>query len=145
LAVVLAAGIMAAGGASAVRPRGPFLLLSLNSFGDVRWSCAAGSAPGHDRFGLQYRQAARSATSRVRLIVGGLTMKSVETNPGSVVSFPLLRPVRQTLILVARTEPGTLTARVNVDFRRPDRKPSYSACWSYMPPPAVASISFSPN
>jgi hypothetical protein len=145
LAFLLAAGIVAANGASAVRPRGPFPLLSLNSFGDVSWLCAPGSSRERDRFGLRYSQATGTATTRVRLVVGGRTVKTVQTNPGSAVRFPLLRPARQKLILVARTEPGTLTARVSVDFVRPYRRPSYAACWKYMPPPATASISFSPN
>ena len=145
LAVLLVAGVLAASGASAVRPRGPFLLISLNSFGEVSWLCAPGSSARQDRFGLRYSQATGTATTRVRLVVGGHTVKTVQTIPGSVVRFPLLRPTRQKVILVARSEPGTLTARVTVDFGRPYRKPSYSACWNYMPPPAAALISFSPN
>ena len=81
----------------------------------------------------------------VRLVVGGRTIKTAKTNPGTVVRFPFLRPARERLIFVQSHEPGTLRAVVDVDFRRPYRQPFYSACWPYMPPPAKASISFRPS
>jgi hypothetical protein len=142
LAVLLAA---TPGGATNGRSRGPFLLVSLNSLGQVRWFCAAGTRPHLDRFALQYVQGRVTATTVVRLVVGGRTIRTARTNPGSVVRFPFLRPTRQRLIFVQDHEPGRLTAVVDVDFRRPYRQPFYSACWPYMPPPVNASIRFRPH
>jgi hypothetical protein len=142
LAVVFAA---LPGAATNARPRGPFLLVALNSLGEVRWFCAAGARPNLDEFALQYTQARVTATTLVRLVVGGRTIKKATTNPGAVVRFPFLRPARQRLVFVQSHEPGTLTAVVDVDFGRHYRQPFYSACWSYMPPPVNASIRFRPS
>jgi hypothetical protein len=124
---------------------GPFLLFSLNSLGDVRWRCSAKARTGKDTFALQYRQARTTATTFVRLVVASHTMKTARIEPGHAIRFPFIRPARQRLILVERHEPGTLTAVIEVDFHRPYRQPFYSACWSYMPPPANASIRFRPS
>ena len=142
LAVLLAA---MPGAATNGRTRGPFPLVSLNSLGEVRWSCAVGMRPDLERFALRYAQSRVAATSFVRLVVGGRTIKTARTDPGSVVRFPFLRPARQRLIFVQSHEPGRLTAVVDVDFGRPSRQPIYSACWSYMPPPVNASIRFRPS
>ena len=145
LAVVAVLLVVMPGAAMNGRPRGPFLLVSLSSLGDVRWFCAAGTRPHPDKFALQYVQARATATTFVRLVVGGRTIKTARTNPGSIVRFPFVRQARQRLIFVQSHEPGTLTAVVDVDFRQPYRQSSYSACWPYMPPRVDASIRFRPH
>jgi len=117
----------------------------LNSLGEIRWTCAPGARPGPDKFALQYNHGRDAATTSVRLVAAGRMIKAATVNPGGVLRFPFLRPVRQQLTFVEGREPGTLRAVVNVDFGQPYRQPVYSPCWSYMPPPVSASIRFRPN
>ncbi len=126
LASVLAAGLAAAPGA-AVDERGPFYLVGLPSLGTLTWRC-----DGHDpeRYALGFR-AFRTATTSIRLIARGRTVRSTRVHPRGVVRFPFVRSRVQRLEFVQGTGAGTLRATVTVSFVR-DVPVSY--CVPYAPP-----------
>src|SRR4051794_3029050 len=96
LAIVMAAGLLAVGGAdeSAAsssrqsRVRGPFLLVSLASLGTITWRCDPARKPS---LALGFRAFSSSADAYTRLVVGSRTIKRAHAVPGAQVNFPYLR------------------------------------------------------
>jgi hypothetical protein len=136
LAIVMAAGLVAVGGADGnvasssrqSRVRGPFLLVSLASLGTVTWRCDPARQPS---LALGFRAFSSSADAYARLVVGSRTIKKAHVVPGAQVNFPYVRASVQKLNVVQGTEAGTLRAFVAVDFAAPS-VPSH--CWPYAPP-----------
>jgi hypothetical protein len=125
----------AAASAPPAHVRGPWPLVSLAALGTVTWRCDParhpGPAPGLPALALGFSVARFGQTGKLRLTVGGRTVKTFVTQPGRVYLLPFLRTRTQQLDISASGEDGTLRARVTVTFAAP-RVSAY--CWPYMPP-----------
>jgi hypothetical protein len=120
------------------RERGPWLLTSLPSMGSITWRCTAGARPSARAYALGFRALVSSATDEVRLLVNGRVMLSRTVQPGESVSFPHLAAAVQQVEVTQGTEPRTLKATVDVDFKWA----GYSYCWSYLPPPVTVRVAY---
>ena len=135
LLILLAAAQLTSPVASARRSRvdgrGPWLLTALPGMGTLSWGCRAGWS-GYRTYELRFRAAASSATERVTMVAGGHVLLTRVINPGAVVSFPRSDSWRRQVTVTQSTEPGTLRARVTIDFRPGRVSPSH--CWPWFPP-----------
>ncbi len=110
-----------AAGSSTARPS--FLLVALPSLGTVSWRCTA----EEDRYQLGFRVFRNSATTDVRLVVAGRTVRRARVNPGELPRLPVAG-LSQRLVLSQFTGAGTLRATVDVRFFH---RPVVSHCNSY--------------
>jgi hypothetical protein len=131
LALLLAVGLcalpLAEGRAQgSERGQGPFLLVALPSLGIATWRCS--DAPG--RYALGFRVFARGASTDIRLVARGRTLRRGMVHPGSAIRLPV-QGLEQVLLVEQLTGAGTLRAVVQVRF---DREPVVSHCFPYAPP-----------
>lgn len=124
---VVALGTQASPGAHDSLPgRGPFLLVSLPSLGVVTWRCGPRAAS----YGLGFRTFAQGATTDIRLVADGRTVRRARVDPGRAVRLPL-RGLVQRLQVEQFTGAGTLRATVVVRFETTSLA---SHCFGYSPP-----------
>jgi hypothetical protein len=120
------------------RERGPWLLTSLPSMGSITWRCSAGARASSREYALGFRALASSATDEVQLLVNGRVVVSRTVQPGESLAFPHLAAALQRVEVTQGTEPRTLKAAVNVDFKWA----GYSYRWSYLPPPVTVKVAY---
>ena len=108
---------------------GPWTLTALPSIGTVTWRCQPNRSGV--RYGLGFNAFTNSATDRLALRANGHTITARLVQPGERISLPYSR-LQQQLVISQSTEPGTLRAVVDVDFRPRPISPSH--CFSYLPP-----------
>jgi hypothetical protein len=130
-AVALAAGALPATSARPAAVRGPFLLTALPALGTVTWRCTSDHA-----LALGFSAFRASATTRVRLRVGGRVRTSKAIDPGESVRFPFLLARTQRLEFVQFTGAGTLRASVTVDLV----PPGTGWCYGYLPPKTTVRV-----
>ena len=105
----------------------PYVLTAIAAVGTVYWryDCVHYKQP---EWSLGVRVFRTEATTGATFHAGQLTMHRRLIQPGEpTVWFPFRRERRQRLSLVQSTEPGTLRARVTVNWRG-------NHCESYFPP-----------
>jgi hypothetical protein len=116
------------------RVRGPWLLVSLASLGQVTWRCDLsrhpGVAPGLPGLALGFRPFPVSQSGGVRLLAGGRTILRGFIRPQPI-RLPYLHARVQHLAIWEGGEDGTLRAFVDVDFAAGSTS---DYCWPYMPP-----------
>lgn len=115
--------------ASSVAVRGPWTLTALPAIGTITWRCQ--TSRSGERHGLGFDAFRSSATDRLQLRAGGRTIVGRLVQPGQRIALPY-STLRQRLVISQSTEPGTLRAVVDVDFRPRPISPSH--CFSYLPP-----------
>lgn len=109
--------------------RGPWTLTALPSIGTVTWRCQPNRSGA--RYGLGFNAFMNSATDRLALHANAKTVMTRLVQPGERILLPYSR-LQQRLVITQSTEPGTLRAVVDVDFRPRPISPSH--CFSYLPP-----------
>ena len=109
-------------------PAGPWTLATIPAVGTVAWRCDG------DRYALSFHAFRDSATDEVTY--QGVT-RAVQ--PGKWLRFPASHAFRQRVTFVQSTEPGTLRATVDVDFRPRPVSPSH--CAAYLPPGVIVRVS----
>lgn len=129
--VLCLAALLASAGVTAgsVVVRGPWTLTALPAIGTISWRCQP-SLSG-ERYGLGFVAFASGATDRIQLRARGRTVVDRLVQPGQRLTLPYAG-LRQRLVVSQSTEPGTLRAVVDVDFRPRPISPSH--CFSYLPP-----------
>lgn len=125
------AALLATAGADAraVVVRGPWTLTALPAIGTITWRCQP--SPSGERYGLGFVAFASSATDRLQLRASGHAVVDSLVQPGQRLTLPYAG-LRQKVVVTQSTEPGTLRADVDIDFRA--RPISRSHCFSYLPP-----------
>jgi hypothetical protein len=131
LAVALGAGMLGSAcgrdpSSAEAAVRQSFMLVSLPSLGTASWRC--GRQDG--TYGLSFRVFPSTATTDLRLVVGGRVVRRTTVNPGEVHRFPILGR-SQRLELTQGTGAGILRATAAVRF---DEAPVVSHCFAYSPP-----------
>ncbi|HEY7149739.1 MAG TPA: hypothetical protein VH420_09880 [Gaiellaceae bacterium] len=131
LVLILAVALLLVPGSRASRETshcGPFLLVQLPSLGTLSWrTVTQGQTIRH---GLEYRPTPSAATTDVRLVVDGEVVAKRRVDEQTA-RFSPVRARRQVVKLSQHTEPGTLRASIEIDF-----KPgvTYTYCYPYLPP-----------
>lgn len=115
--------------ASLAAVRGPWTLTALPAIGVVTWRCEPNRSGA--RYALGFNAFASSATDRLELRADNRTIVDRLIQPGQRISLPY-SATQQRLVISQSTEPGTLRAVVDVDFRPRPISPSH--CFSYLPP-----------
>lgn len=115
--------------ADAVVVRGPWTLTALPAIGTITWRCQP--ARSGERHGLGFVAFASSATDRLQLRAGGRMLVDRLVQPGQRITLPYAG-LQQQLVVSQSTEPGTLRAVLDVDFRPTPISPSH--CYPYLPP-----------
>jgi hypothetical protein len=124
-ATVVAVSLMIPGSAEGGRQK-PYVLTAIASIGTVYWryDCVHYRRP---EWSLGIRVFRDSATTTAVFHAGALAQRRTAEPTGRMLWFPFRRERLQSLSLVQATEPGTLRARVSVDWRG-------NHCQSYFPP-----------
>jgi hypothetical protein len=128
----VAAGASVTTASRATGMRGPFMLVQLPSLGTVTWTCK----PASGQFALGYRASPRFATTAIEHLVDGRRVASIMVDPGDRVRFAFSDARRQVLRFVQGTGAGVLRASVRATF-----EPTFSYCFSYLPPPTTITVS----
>jgi hypothetical protein len=127
--------VVSAGAANVASTRGPFLLISLPSIGQVTWRCDPsrhpGLAPGEPGLALGFHSSPEGQTGQLRLTSGTRTILTEVTQPGQVIGLPYLHDRLQRLDISQSGEDGTLRASVEIDFVP---HPVVPYCFAYAPP-----------
>jgi len=127
--------VVGAGAANVANTRGPFMLISLPSLGEVTWRCDPsrhpGLAPGLPGLALGFHASADGQTGQLRLTSGARVILTSVTQPGQVILLPYLHDRLQRLDISQSGEDGTLRATVDVDFAP---HPVVPYCYAYAPP-----------
>jgi len=114
------------------RKHGPWPLVSLGQLGSITWKCDA-RAHGRSRYAVQVRHPI-SATTFVRVSVGRRT-SARRLDPGQVLRYPWSAARWWKLRFRQQIEPGTLHARVTIDFvQRLHGRLTNGYCEAYYPP-----------
>jgi hypothetical protein len=139
LAVAVAAAF-AAGAIAGPPAHGPWLLAAVPSVGAVRWECTAGVPGLRQRHRLSFTDERDGATTNVALAVDGHAVARKRADPDDTVELPWTRADTMTLTLVQSTEPRTLVATVEVDFRPSPR--ISGGCEPYLPPAVRTTVRY---
>lgn len=124
--VLLGAGLLPTAAGAPPATAGPFPLVTMPSLGNASWLCATQK----EMWGLSFRVDPRAATTTIRFRAGART-RTVTLHPGERVRFPVLSARRQRLDVIQRIKPGTLRARLRVEF---EMNGPVAHCYSYSPP-----------
>jgi hypothetical protein len=131
--LAVAAALVAVGaGTASGKDQGPFPLMTLPSLGSVAWECRQGPATA---WSLTFRMEELSATTVVSWTAAGARRRLVTMQPGERLTLPFVTVRAQRLAFDQRTKPGTLRARLRIDF-----PPGPRGCYPYDPPTVVARV-----